>query len=169
MITLIAVVGPDNCLGADGKLLYSLRDDMRHFKEYTLGHPIIMGRKTYESFPGGPLPGRTNIVITRQENYKVPDGVIVVSSVQEAIKAATSANGSENIMVIGGGEIYRQMMPYATDLELTEVLSSPSVVPDTYFPIIDKTCWKQTSSTPIAIDSRSALPYLFTHYHRIQG
>ncbi len=86
MITLVAVIGPKGELGAGDRLLYSLRDDMRHFKEYTMGHPIVMGRKTYGSFPKRPLPGRTNIVITRNAGYPLPQGVLRAGSVDRILK-----------------------------------------------------------------------------------
>lgn len=166
MITLIAVIGPANALGANGGLLYSLRDDMRHFREYTMGHPVIMGRKTYESFPGGPLKDRTNIVVTRRADYQVPDGVVVATSVDDAVRIAATMPGGDEIMVIGGGEIYRQMMPLATDLELTVVEQQSEAAPDTFFPDIAPDEWIETSRTESRPDSRSGIPYRFIHLRR---
>ncbi|MCH5346588.1 MAG: dihydrofolate reductase [Muribaculaceae bacterium] len=165
MITIIAVVGPGNCLGSEGRLLYSLRDDMRHFKELTMGHPVIMGRKTFETLPR-PLDGRTNIVITRQADYAAPAGVIVVNSLDEALNRATDSPGGDNCFIIGGGEIYRMAIPGSTDIQLTRVDAAPSLVPDTFFPDIDPAEWHEVSATPMTLDSRSALPYRFIHLTR---
>ena len=126
MTTLIAAIGANNELGANGSLLWHIPEDLRAFKARTMGRTLIMGRKTWESLPDAKLPGRRCIVVTRQVGYTGPD--VVVSSVEEALYFA----GNEGL-VIGGGEIYQQMLPYATQLEITHV---PQAFPDadTFFP-----------------------------------
>lgn len=167
MITLVAVVGPSGELGANGNLIYSLRDDMRHFKEFTMGHPVIMGRKTFESFPKGPLPGRTNIVVTRNIHYDVPQDVVLATSVEEAIAKAADYPGGESVMIIGGGEIYRQSILLATNLEITRVEVAPANVADTFFPDINHNLWHLINpGAPTMIDSRSSLPYRILHYEK---
>ena len=132
-ISLIAAIGKERELGMQGKLLWSLPDDMRHFKEVTAGHPVIMGRKTWESLPERfrPLPGRTNIVVTRQTEYQA-DGAIVVDGLSDAFMAAEKAPGAEETFIIGGGEMYAAALPYATHLYLTLVDATAEA--DTYFP-----------------------------------
>jgi len=140
-LTIIVAAGENDAIGKDNKLIWHLSDDLKRFKSLTNGHHIIMGRKTFESFPK-PLPNRTHIVISRQENYKVPDGVIVVNSLEDAIDA--SRNDKEPF-VIGGGEIYKQAMPLANKIELTRVHGSFDA--DTFFPKIDSTIWKEINNT----------------------
>lgn len=128
-ITIIAAVCRNGAIGRRGQLLYHISDDLRRFKALTMGHPIIMGRKTFESFPKGPLPGRRNIVITRSADY-APAAVEVVHSPQEALQAV---EGVDNAYVIGGAEIYRAMLPVADELELTEIDAAPTDA-DAFFP-----------------------------------
>lgn len=157
MISAIAVIGKNRELGCDNKLLWDIPDDLAHFKKITSGHPVIMGRKTFESI-GSPLPGRINIIITRDENYKV-EGCEVANSLEAAIKKATqlchpesrpsgmkdpvsndsrdsspsAQNDSEyEIFIIGGGQIYKQALPFCDKLYLTIVEDEPNA--DTYFP-----------------------------------
>lgn len=159
-LTLIAAVGPKMELGCRGNLAYSLRDDMAHFKATTTGHPVIMGRLTFESFPKGALPGRTNIVVTRNAAFSAP-GVLVAPDIERAVELAAGSPGAEETFVIGGGEIYRQMLPLASRLILTEVeVEAPEA--DTFFPAIGG--WKEESRTPRRADSRSNLPYTIAVY-----
>jgi len=138
-LTLIVAAGENDAIGKDNKLIWHLSDDLKRFKELTNGHHIIMGRKTFESFPK-PLPNRIHVVITRQANYSVPNGVIVVNSLKDAIDAAKS---DTQPFVIGGGEIYRQAMPFADKIELTRVHHSFEA--DTFFPKVDSSIWQETS------------------------
>lgn len=129
-ITVIAAVGRDLAIGRDGDLAFHIPADLKRFKQLTMGHPVIMGRKTFESFPNGPLPGRHNIVITRNSAYRA-DGVTIARSLGEAL--AIAAGDSDRVFIIGGGEIYRSALPLATTLELTEVDTlTPGA--DTLFP-----------------------------------
>src|SRR3989344_512770 len=110
-VAIIAAIGRNRALGLKGKLLWRLPDDMQRFKETTTGHPVIMGRKTWESIPEKfrPLPERTNIIVTRQTGYEAP-GATMVSSLPAACAAAAQAAGSDEIFVIGGGEIYSEAL-----------------------------------------------------------
>lgn len=140
-ISIIAAFGSKTrALGKDNDLLpWKIRDDMARFKEKTTGHPVIMGRKTWESLKQyRPLPNRTNIVITRDKEY-VAEGAVVVDSLNAAIAEASSAMGAEEIFVIGGGEIYTEALPLATTLYLTLVESD--VEGDVFFPIYDESLY----------------------------
>lgn len=132
-ISLIVAIGKNRELGRGGKLLWHLPDDMRRFKELTTGHPVIMGRKTWESLPlkFRPLPGRTNIVVTRQAGYEAI-GAVVVDGLSDAFLAAADAPGATETFVIGGGELYAAALPYATRLYLTLVDNEADA--DTFFP-----------------------------------
>lgn len=115
---MIAAIGRNRELGKGNDLLWKIPDDLKRFKELTKGHPVIMGRKTYESLPLRPLPGRTNIVITRDAQW-VSRGALVASSLDEAIGVAAFAEGGEETFVIGGGQIYTAALPFADMLQLT--------------------------------------------------
>jgi len=139
-LTIIVAAGENDGIGKDNKLLWSLRDDLQHFKTLTSGHYIIMGRKTFESFPK-PLPNRTHVVITRQKDYEVPEGVIKVSSLEDAIDVAKK---DTHPFIIGGGEIYKQAMPLADKIEITRVHHDFEA--DTFFPKIDSKIWKEINN-----------------------
>ncbi len=136
-VAIIAAIGRNRALGLKGKLLWRLPDDMQRFKEITAGHPVIMGRKTWESIPSKfrPLPERTNIVVTRQAGYEAA-GAIVVGSLADARAAAARAPGADEIFVIGGGEIYTEALPTADRLYLTLVDDAPEA--DSFFPPYEK-------------------------------
>jgi dihydrofolate reductase len=135
MITIIAAIAENNALGKDNQLLWHLPDDFKRFKNITTGHYIIMGRKTFESFPK-PLPNRTHVIISRQKNYSQLN-CIVVTSLQKAIEACPK---NEEIFIIGGGEIYNQSIAIANKLDITRV--NHSFEADTFFPEIDMSKWK---------------------------
>jgi dihydrofolate reductase len=139
-LTIIVAAAENNAIGKDNKLIWHLSDDLKRFKNLTNNHHIIMGRKTFESFPK-PLPNRTHVVITRQHNYQVPEGVIVVNSLEKAIEIAK--NDSQPF-IIGGGEIYKQAMPLVDKMEITRVHENFEA--DTFFPEIDDTNWKVTQN-----------------------
>lgn len=122
MISLVVAIGHHNVIGKDNGLLWHLPADLKRFKQLTNGHPVIMGRRTWESLPEKvrPLPGRTNIVVTRSTDYEAV-GAIVVHTFEDALEKAKVAPGSEEICVIGGGEIYRLALPHADRLYLTLV------------------------------------------------
>lgn len=130
-ISMIAAIASGNRgLGKDNRLIYKIPDDLKRFKSITSGHPIIMGRKTFESI-GHPLSNRTNIVITKDVDY-FAEGIIIVHSLEEALRLASLAQGNNEIFVIGGGQIYKQAMPVTDKLYLTIVKGNPDA--DTFFP-----------------------------------
>ncbi len=151
---MIAAAGENNELGLENALVWHLPDDFKRFKQLTTGHHIIMGRKTFESFPK-PLPNRTHIVITRNPNYQYP-GVLVTSSLQEALDLAAD---DPEIFIIGGGEIYSLGLEVANKIELTRVHGEFDA--DTYFPAIDESDWTLTNSVYHSRDERH--DYAFTY------
>lgn len=159
-LTIIAAAGENDAIGKDNQLVWNLTDDMKRFKKLTSGHHIIMGRKTFESFPK-PLPNRTHVVISRNVDYKVPEGVIVVDSLDKAIKI--SENDSQPF-IIGGGEIYEQAIPHADKIELTRVHADFEA--DTFFPKIDTTVWKEIGNTFHKKDSEHEYEFSFITYIR---
>lgn len=153
-ITIIAAVGRDLAIGRGGDLAYHISADLRRFKALTMGHPVVMGRKTFESFPNGALPGRRNIVITRNTSYAAP-GIETAPSLEAALDLA----GDTDVFVIGGGEIYRQAMPLATRLELT-LVDAEMPDADTWFPPYDGN-WAVTGSGDAETCPRTGLTYRF--------
>lgn len=139
-LSLIAALASNNCIGKGGKLPWNIPEDMQHFKDVTMGHPVLMGRKTWESIPEKfrPLPKRKNLVITRDANYPVPNEVEVHTSITEALEH----HPGEEIMVIGGADIYRQTLDVAETLYITHVYRS--VDGDAFFPEIKPDVWKET-------------------------
>jgi dihydrofolate reductase len=135
MITLIAAASENNALGKNNQLVWHLPDDFKRFKALTTGHYIIMGRKTFESFPK-PLPNRTHIIITRQKNYNY-ENCIIVNSVKSALDACPK---DEDIFIIGGGEIYEQSIDLVDKIELTRVHTE--IEADTFFPNINMEHWQ---------------------------
>jgi dihydrofolate reductase len=143
MVSLIAAISQNNCIGKNGTLPWHIPEDMAHFRNITRGKPVIMGRNTWESLPERfrPLPGRKNIVITRQTAYTVPNGVLVYHSLEDAI--ASQANVPE-IMIIGGAQLYAEALPIVDRLYITQV---PMFVDgDTFFPEIDMRIWRMSTS-----------------------
>ncbi|QFZ55060.1 dihydrofolate reductase [Oceanihabitans sp. IOP_32] len=161
-LTIIAAAAENNAIGKDNQLIWHLSNDLKRFKSLTNGHYIIMGRKTFESFPK-PLPNRTHIVISRQENYKVPSGVILVHSLEDAIDAAK--NDSQPF-IIGGGEIYKQAMAFADKIELTRVHENFDA--DAFFPEIDRSIWKETENIFHKKDENHAHEFSFLTYERMK-
>jgi dihydrofolate reductase len=153
MISLIVAVGDNNVIGKDNKLIWHLPADMKFFKEKTTGHCVITGRKNYESIPEKfrPLPNRTNIVITRQKDYKAP-GTIIVNSVEDAINEAKKT-GDQEIFIIGGAEIFRQSLHYADRIYLT-VIHHP-FEGDVFFPEINRNEWKETQRIRGPLDEKN--------------
>lgn len=163
-MNLIVAVDKNWAIGKDNKLLVSIPQDMKFFRETTMGKVVVMGRKTLESFPGGqPLKKRTNIVITRDKNYSVKDA-IVVHSVEEALEELKNYN-SEDVYVIGGDSIYRQMLPYCDVAHVTKI--NHAYEADTYFPNLDeKEDWLVTGVS----DEQTYfnLEYEFVRYERVK-
>ena len=136
LISLIAAIGRNRVIGKDNSLPWKLPEDMKRFKELTLGKPVVMGRKTFESI-GKSLPNRKNIIITRDRNFSA-DGCITVHSVGEALK---SAKGSEEIMIIGGEQIFKEFLPTANRMYLTFI--DEDFEGDAYFPEYNENEWKE--------------------------
>lgn len=158
-LTIIVAAGEDNAIGKDNDLIWHLSDDLKHFKALTNGHHIIMGRKTFESFPK-PLPNRTHVVITRQKDYKAPSGVIIVNSLEDALDASRR---DKQPFVIGGGEIYKQAMPLVDRLEVTRVHAEFKNA-DAFFPEIDETIWNEVNRTTHDTDDKHAYAFSFITY-----
>lgn len=159
-ITIIVAAGENDAIGKDNQLIWHLSADLKRFKTLTSGHCIIMGRKTFESFPK-PLPNRTHIVISRQPNYNVPTGVIVVNNLDDALDAAKN---DTQPFIIGGGEIYKQAMAFANKIELTRVHASFDA--DTFFPKIDCNIWKEIQSSYHPKDDNHEYAFTFLSYER---
>lgn len=143
-IIVIAAVALDRAIGRKGELLVRLKADMRHFRQATLGHTVIMGRRTFESLPSGALPGRRNIVVTRNADFAAT-GCLRASSLEEALRLA-SDNGETEAYVIGGGQIYAEAIDVANELDITELQIEASDA-DTWFPPIDTQRWVLTDSS----------------------
>ena len=159
MIIMIAAAAENNALGKNNELVWYLPNDFKRFKSLTTGHHIIMGRKTFESFPK-PLPDRVHIVISRQENYK-PEGCIVVDSIEKAIAICPENDDS---YVIGGGEIYNLALPFTDIIELTKVHHSFDA--DAFFPKINKSEWVLVESEENYKDEKHLYDYTYETYIR---
>jgi dihydrofolate reductase len=159
MISIIVAASANNVIGAEGDLPWRLSDDLKRFKAITMGKPIVMGRKTWDSI-GRPLPGRQNIVITRQAGF-VAEGCDVVTSADEAI-AVTA--GADEVMVIGGSQVYSLFLPNAERLYLTRVHAE--VAGDTFFPQINESQWRLVNDEAHSADDRNAFDYSFRTYER---
>jgi len=152
-------------IGTGDRLPWHLPDEMRHFKEVTMGHPVLMGRKTYESIPARfrPLPGRTNIVLTTQPGYDAP-GCIVVHSLEAALAAVDPA---QELMVIGGALLFRELMPLVDRIYLTEI--DGVYEGDVYFPVIDRAAWRELSRQEHAADERHDSPFAYLTLDRLDS
>ena len=158
-ISIIAAISENNAIGKDNKLPWHLPADLKHFKSLTIGHHIIMGRKTFESI-GKPLPGRTTIIITRKTGYKA-DGCIIVSSIENAISAVK--NDSE-CFIIGGAEIFNQTVPLADKIYLTRI--HQHIEGDTFFPDIAPGLWNKISEERNNPDEKNEYDYSFITYSK---
>ena len=159
-ITIIAAVASNQALGKSNKLIWHLSKDLQHFKTLTNGHVVIMGRKTFESMPRA-LPNRTNIVITRQSEYQA-ENITVTSSLSEAL---TIAKDDPRPFIIGGGEIYKQSMSIADEIELTRVHAEFEA--DTFFPEINSHQWKEVWREDHPADEKHSYAFSFLRYQKI--
>jgi len=146
-ISMIVAMSENRVIGKENKLPWHLPEELKHFRKTTLGKPIIMGRKTFESMGSKPLPNRLNIILTHDTQFKIPPHVdanacVVARSLEQALSYAA---GHEEVMVIGGGKIYEQFLPKATRIYLTTV--HQYVDGDVFFPILDNTEWEERSKT----------------------
>ncbi len=160
VITIIAAAAENNALGKDNDLIWHLSDDLKHFKNLTAGHHVIMGRKTFESMPKA-LPNRTNVVITRQTDYQ-PENAVVVNSLKDALDIAKD---DPRPFIIGGGEIYKQALDFADQIELTRVHETFEA--DTFFPEINPSVWKEVANEFHPKDEKHPYDFSFLRYERV--
>ncbi|WP_347156452.1 dihydrofolate reductase [Pontibacter chitinilyticus] len=160
MIALVVAVAENNVIGKDNQLIWHLPADLKHFKQITMGHPILMGRKTYESI-GKPLPGRTSLIITTQMGYTAAD-CIVVHTLQEAFEKALELD--EQVYLIGGAEIYKQALPQVDTIYLTRL--HHQFEGDTYFPELHENEWQVVSEEKHAPDEKNKYSYSFLELRR---
>ena len=153
--TLVVAVARNGVIGKDNRLPWRLPDEIAYFKRVTMGHPVVMGRRTWDSI-GKPLPGRANIVVTRQRDFQAP-GCTVVHSLDEAWEAAARAEGAEEVCVIGGTALFEESLPVADRIHYTEV--EADVDGDTFFPPFDRSQWQEREVQRHAADARHAYPY----------
>ncbi len=154
-LSLIVAKAKNNVIGKDNQLIWHLSDDLKRFKALTMGHPIIMGRKTFESLPKV-LPGRTHYVLTGNPDYEVPEGVLLFHDVKELLAALPEG---ENFL-IGGARMYEELFPYADTLYITEI--EKDYEGDAYFPDFDKAAWELTER----IEGEGDIPHAFCTYKR---
>jgi dihydrofolate reductase len=159
-IAIVVAMAANRVIGKDNQLPWHLPADLRHFKQLTLGKPVLMGRKTYESI-GRPLPGRANIVLTRDRDYAAP-GCTVVHSLEEALEAAGT---SPEVMVIGGAGLYSQVLPRTDTIYLTRVHAG--FEGDTVFPELNESDWHEVGRTDCEPDERNPWPYSFLELVRV--
>jgi dihydrofolate reductase len=164
-ISMIAAVARNGVIGAHNAIPWRLPSDFAFFKRTTMGKPLVMGRKTFESI-GKPLPGRINIVVTRQHGYQ-PDGVLVFSSLSAALehaKALAAADGEDEVFVGGGAEIYHEAMPLADRLYITHVELEPEG--ETRFPAIDPAVWEVVAEPDVPLTGRDSATFRTLVYER---
>jgi dihydrofolate reductase len=160
-ISLIVAMASNRVIGLNNQMPWHLSADLKRFKKITLGFPIVMGRKTHESI-GKPLPGRTNIVISRNPTYK-PEGCLVVNSIESALKAG--CQDAENIFVIGGSTLYEELLPVAGTLYITQI--NKKFEGDTFFPKIDAHQWAEAEREDIDDDPKVAFSYSFLKLEKV--
>ena len=161
-ISIIVALSENNVVGINNQLPWHLSADLKRVKSLTMGHHLIMGRKTHESI-GKPLPGRTNVIITRNKNFKA-EGCIVVSSLQEAF--ALSKNDSE-VFIFGGGEIFREALPFVHKIYMTRI--HHHMDGDTYFPELNPSDWKEISRQDFKADEKNNFNYSFIELEKIKS
>ncbi len=158
-ITLIAAMGKNRAIGLDGRMPWHIPAELQHFKQTTMGKAIVMGRKTWQSI-GRPLPGRQNIVISRNPDFVAP-GADVAATMMDAIKISEA----DEIMVIGGGQLYQLALPLAQRMILTLIDIEPEA--DTWFPAWDDTVWQQTETRQVPVDASNEFAYRIVEFTRI--
>jgi len=161
IVSIIVATGRNNEIGINGGLLCHLPADLKHFKEITSGHPVIMGRKTFQSLPKGPLPNRRNIVISRNPSLKI-EGVEVYSSLDHAFIKLID---EDEVFIIGGAQIYEQALPIADKIYLTKINASfPEA--DVFFPQIDFSVWREADRETFLADEKNPYSFSFIEYER---
>jgi dihydrofolate reductase len=165
MVTIIAAMGKNREIGFKGNLPWNLPAELNHFREVTRGCPVVMGRRTHEAI-GRVLPGRKNIIVTRDNNYHV-EGCITVNTIEDALAAARDdGNDGSEIFIIGGAEIYKLALPYAQKMILTFVDANPEA--DTYFPEFNEDEWRETKSQSHQKDVENIYDFTIKTYERKQ-
>ena len=159
-ISIVVAMAANRVIGRDNQLPWHLPADLQHFKQTTMGKPILMGRKTWESI-GRPLPGRTNIVITRDENYEAP-GCVVVHSIEAALQAAAK---QDEVMIIGGAEFYRQLLPRTNRIYLTRI--NEDFEGDILFPELISSEWQEVERVDCDADDKNPHSYSFIRLDRV--
>lgn len=163
MLSIIVAKASNNVIGGDNKLLWHISEDLKRFKEITSGHTIIMGRKTFESLPKI-LPNRHHIVITRDKNFKVDsEDVTIINDISDIISRFKDTN--EEVFIIGGGEIYKILIPYTKKLYLTRVYKD--FEGDTIFPVINYDEWKIVNKSEIKVNEKDNLNYDFIDLEKL--
>jgi dihydrofolate reductase len=165
ILSFIVAASNDNAIGKGNSLPWNLPEDMKFFKRTTMGKPVIMGRKTYESL-GRPLPGRLNIVLTSDKDLVLPEGVLKFADINSAVERLQNEPGEE-AFIIGGGKIFESTMPYADRMYVTRV---NTVVPDAdaFFPVIDHTHWKLVWEEQHKADAQHKFDFAFQKYERVE-
>jgi dihydrofolate reductase len=165
-IQIIVAMDESGAIGLHGDMPWgrSMKSDLRHFKETTMGHPIIMGRTTYESFPKRPLPGRLNVVLTRDPDYPVTEGAVVATTPEEALRIV-EGEGTGTVYIAGGASIYRLFLE-RSDRLLVTLVHHTFAEADTHFPDIDPEQWVLTASEDHPADPANDYPYSFTVLER---
>lgn len=161
ILSIIVAVAKNNVIGKDNQLIWRLSNDLKRFKKLTTGHSILMGRKTYESI-GKPLPNRKNLIVTRNENFDV-EGAYVFNSIESAIHHA-KVTGEEELFIIGGGEIYKKLLPQTDKLYLTRVHAEPEG--DAFFPTIEETAWQVVNEEAHLADEKNEYDFVFVDLER---
>ena len=166
MVIAIAAMGKDREIGFQGKLPWHLPAELNHFREVTRGCPVIMGRRTHDAI-GRALPGRKNIIVTRDADYRA-EGCVVVHTMEDALAAAREGIGAgHDIFVIGGTEIFRLAMPYTERMILTFVEANPPA--DTYFPEFDERAWREVAREPHAKDAENEYDFTIKTYEKTRA
>jgi dihydrofolate reductase len=160
MISIIVAISEDNGIGYRNKLLWYVPEDLKRFRKLTLGHTIVMGKKTWESLPKKPLPGRKNIVIT-DDLHEIIEYSITAYSIEDALN---KCGEEEEVFIIGGGSIYRQFMPLADRLYITHIHKKAPA--DIYFPLIDPDVWEPVEKEEHSKDNSDEIPYTYIIYRR---
>ena len=166
-IVILAAVAENGVIGRGGTMPWRLKSDMKHLRSVTMGKPVVMGRKTYLSLHIKPLPGRTNIVASRDKDFTAP-GVLVAPSLEAALRAARGdalRRGADAIMIIGGADIYAQAMPSAERLEITQVHMTPAG--DSFFPAIDPAIWREAARRTHPAGPEEDAAYDFVSYLKV--
>jgi dihydrofolate reductase len=169
LLVIVVAVAENGVIGRDGKLPWRLKSDMAYFRKVTMGKPVVMGRKTWDSLPRKPLSGRTNIVVTRDSAFTAP-GALAVTSVDAALVAARGdalRRGADEIAVIGGNDIFAATLPIADRIELTRVKLHPQG--DVYFPELDSAAWREVSRQDFRAGPEDEADFTILTYRRAKA